>query len=109
LPLDGKRVLLIVPDNTRTAPVGLLFRTIYQHIGAKIKKLDVMIALGTHAPMSDEAINQRLEITPQQRETEYSGVQFLNHAWDDPNALANIGTIPAREIGELSNGLFEMD
>ena len=25
---QGKRVLLIVPDHTRTAPVGLLFKTI---------------------------------------------------------------------------------
>ena len=29
-----KRVLLIVPDATRTAPVGLLFQTIHEQIGA---------------------------------------------------------------------------
>ncbi len=26
LPLDGKRVLVIIPDSTRTAPIPLLFR-----------------------------------------------------------------------------------
>src|SRR2546430_55503 len=33
LDLAGKRVLLIVPDSTRTAPVGLLFRVIHDLIG----------------------------------------------------------------------------
>ena len=30
----GKRVLLIVPDATRTAPVGLLFKALHEQIGA---------------------------------------------------------------------------
>ena len=37
LHLAGKKVLLIVPDSTRTAPVGLLFRVIHDLIGAKPK------------------------------------------------------------------------
>src|SRR5262249_58247886 len=63
LKLAGKKVLLIVPDATRTAPVGLLFRVIHDLIGAETRSLDVLIALGTHPPMTDEAINRRLEIT----------------------------------------------
>jgi nickel-dependent lactate racemase len=105
----GKRVLLIVPDNTRTAPVGLLFKTIHEIIGHETAALDVMIALGTHQPMSETAINERLEISTQERATEYSRVRFLNHAWDDANQLAHIGTIPAGDIEELSGGLFAMD
>ncbi|HEX8833464.1 MAG TPA: lactate racemase domain-containing protein, partial [Abditibacteriaceae bacterium] len=69
----------------------------------------VMFALGTHQPMTEEQINHRLEITAEQRRETYGEVAFLNHAWDDESALQNIGTIPASEIGELSNGLFEMD
>jgi len=109
LALTGKRVLLIVPDSTRTAPVGLLFRTIHDLIGRETKSLDVMIALGTHPPMSDEAINRRLEITPEERAGKYRRVRVLNHAWNDPAALAYVGTIRAQEIGALSGGLFEMD
>jgi nickel-dependent lactate racemase len=108
LRLAGKRVLLIVPDSTRTAPVGLLFRAIHDLLGRDTKSLDVMIALGTHPPMSDEAINRRLEITPEERAGKYGRVRVLNHAWDDPAALAHVGTIAAAEIGELSGGLFEM-
>src|SRR5881394_2389517 len=94
LGLVGKRVLLIVPDSTRTAPVGLLFRVIHDLIGAETRSLDVLIALGTHPPMSDAAINRRLEITAQERAGRYGRVRVLNHAWDDPAALAHVGTIP---------------
>lgn len=107
--LAGKRVLLIVPDSTRTAPVGLMFRVIHDLIGEQTAALDVMIALGTHPPMSDAAINRRLEITAAQRAGRYARVRMLNHSWDDPAALTLLGTLPASEIGELSGGLFEMD
>ena len=33
----------------------------------------------------------------------------MNHEWDNPQALAFIGTIPSGEISELSGGLFAMD
>lgn len=108
LNLAGKRVLLIVPDATRTAPVGLLFRVIHDLIGAQTKSLDVLIALGTHPPMTEEAIQARLEITAAERAGKYGRVRLLNHAWNDPAALANLGIIPADEIGQLSGGLFEM-
>jgi nickel-dependent lactate racemase len=109
LNLIGQRVLLIVPDATRTAPVGLLFRALHDLIGRQTKALDVMIALGTHPPMSEEAIQRRLEISAEERAGAYRRVRFLNHAWNDPAALVPLGTIPAREIGALSGGLFEMD
>src|ERR1700722_590648 len=105
LSLAGRRVLLIVPDSTRTAPVGLLFRVIHDLIGAKTKSLDVLIALGTHPPMSDEAIHRRLEITAEERGTTYRRVRLLNHAWNDPPALSHIGTIKSAEIAALSGGL----
>ena len=33
LPLDGKRVLVIIPDGTRTAPIPLFFRVLYEQLG----------------------------------------------------------------------------
>jgi nickel-dependent lactate racemase len=108
LGLASKTVLLIVPDSTRTAPVGLLFRIIHDLIGAQTKSLDVLIALGTHPPMSEEAIHHRLEIDAEERARKYTRVRLLNHAWNDPAALAHVGTIGADEIRALSGGLFEM-
>ena len=104
-----KKVLLIVPDGTRTAPVGLLFQTLHRQIGELTRAFDILIALGTHQPMSEEAICQRLEISTAARRDVYKGVRFFNHAWNDPGALQQVGTITADEIRELSNGLFAMD
>ena len=104
-----RRVLLIVPDGTRTAPVGLLFQTLHRQIGGLTQAFDVLIALGTHQPMSEGAICERLEIDEAQRRGPYRSVRFFNHAWNDPGALRKVGTIPAEEIRSLTNGLFAMD
>ena len=105
----GKKVLLIVPDATRTAPIGQLFKAIHAQICGSATKLDVMIALSTHHAMSEEAICERLEITIEERRDQYAEVTFHNHEWDNPDAMRNLGTIPASTIEELSGGRFEMD
>ena len=105
----GRRVLLVVPDGTRTAPVGLMFKTLHQQIGSATKTFDVLIALGTHPPMSEEAICGRLEISMAERQAQYRNVRFFNHEWDNPAALKEVGVIPAADIHGLTNGLFSMD
>ena len=102
----GKRLLLIVPDNTRSGPVGTMFKLIFEQIGDKVKNLDILIALGTHQPMTEEQICQRLEITTEQRQQEYSKVRFFNHIWDKKETFTSIGKITAQEITDLSDGLF---
>ena len=105
----NKKVLVIVPDGTRTAPVGLVFKTLFSQIGEATAEFDILIALGTHQPMTAEAICDRLEISPAEHQSNYRKVRFFNHAWDNPDALARIGTISAKSIEELSSGLFSMD
>ena len=104
-----KKVLLIVPDATRTCPLGMLFAGVFDRIGAATKTLDVMIALGTHQPMSEEAICQRLEITAEERRGKYGSVRFFNHEWDNPAALRHIGQLTREETRELTGGLLEME
>src|SRR5256712_8730778 len=104
-----KMVLLIVPDGTRSAPVGLLFHTLHGQMSEATQASDVLIALGTHQPMSETAICQRLEISEAERRETYRRVRFFDHAWNDPAALKRIGVIAAEEISRLSNGLFAMD
>jgi len=104
-----KKVLVIVPDGTRTAPVGLLFQTLYRQIGETSKAFDILIALGTHQPMSEAAICRRLEISESERAETYRRIRFFNHTWNNPSALKRVGVIPAGEISKLSNGLFAMD
>ncbi len=105
--LRGKRVLAIVPDNTRTAPIDLMFRVLHGVVlGAGAAAFDVLIALGTHPPMSEEAINQRLGLTPADRAGRYGKVKVFNHAWNEPSALATIGTISEDEVAAISGGLM---
>jgi nickel-dependent lactate racemase len=107
--MSGKRLLLIVPDATRGCPLGMVFKEVYRHLAPEVASLDVMIALGTHPPMSEEAICERLEITGEERSTQYAKVGFLNHEWDNPAALRQIGVLTPDEISNLSGGLFAME
>src|SRR3979490_1026997 len=78
----NKKILLIVPDGTRTAPVGLLFKTLYEQIGSNTKAFDVLIALGPHPPMTQQAMCERLEISLTERTGKYADVGLFNHEWD---------------------------
>ena len=107
--LRGKRILLIVPDATRSCPLGKIFKEVHRQLSGEVAVLDVMIALGTHPPMSEEAICERLDMTPRERAGEYASTRFLNHAWDDPASLRQIGVLTREETHELSGGIFSME
>jgi len=100
----GKRVLLIVPDHTRTAPIPMFFRLLYEMIAPAAKKFDVLIALGTHPPEEEERIAELLGAGADERARRFPGVEVFNHDWNNPSALREIGTIPAEEMARLSDG-----
>src|SRR5690349_9424647 len=77
--LDGKRVIVIIPDGTRTAPIPLMFRLLHELLGRRVAALDYLIALGTHKPMSEEQINHRIGVTAEERAGPYAGVNVFNH------------------------------
>jgi len=105
--LDGKRTLVIIPDGTRTAPIPLLFALLGETLGARVAALDYLIALGTHPPMAEEAIDALVGVSAAERERRYPGVQVFNHEWDHPDQLARIGVIAADEAVTLSDGLLK--
>jgi nickel-dependent lactate racemase len=102
----GKRILVLIPDNTRSGPIGEIFKIIYDLVGAKVKALDCLVALGTHQPMSEEQICTRLSMTADERRGKYAKVKFFNHEWDKPQTFTSIGKISADEIEQISDGLF---
>lgn len=104
---DGKKILFIIPDHSRTAPIDVMFRTLYGILAHRVDHLDFLIALGTHPPMSDDAINERVGITASQRTTVYPQARFFNHHWKDPQQLRHIGTISELEVEALSGGLMK--
>jgi nickel-dependent lactate racemase len=109
LPLDGRRVLVIIPDGTRSAPLPLLFRLLYELLGRRAAQLDYLIALGTHPPLSEEAIARLLGASAEERRQHYRGVRIFNHHWDRPEWLRHLGSIPAEEVRQLSDGLLERE
>ena len=126
-----KRVLVIIPDGTRTAPIPLLFRLLYEQFGRRAAQLDYLIALGTHPPMLHEAIDHLVGVTVTQRVKDepgyiiqtpsidslvgataveraqrYPNVRIFNHDWHNPQMLTTIGVISRKEAGELTGGLL---
>ena len=104
--IDGKRVLIIIPDSTRTAPIPLFFRLFHEVLSARVAALDSMVALGTHQLMSEKALCRLVGITAEEQRTTFASVGLFNHRWDVEGTLVTVGTIPADEIRALSNGLL---
>lgn len=106
---DGKRVLLVVPDATRTAPLPLLFDAVHGALQPAATKIDVVVALGTHPPMPQEAICKLLGISDEDRNGRYVDVTLYNHAWDDPVQLTTIGELTRADVEEVSDGLLSLE
>ena len=105
--VHGDRVLVIIPDGTRTAPVPALFCQICNLLLDQVAKLDFLIALGTHPPMSEEEILTHVGITRTEKQKLYSRVNLFNHTWKDPETLVTLTTISAEEVGEITGGLIQ--
>jgi nickel-dependent lactate racemase len=104
--LDGKRVLIIIPDSTRTAPLPLMFRLFTECLGEIASALDFLVALGTHQPMKEEALCRLVGITPEERTSRYKRVNLFNHRWDLPETFVTVGSIQQSEIEEITGGLM---
>lgn len=104
--LDGKRVIVIIPDGTRTAPIPLMFRLINETLGARTRALDYLIALGTHPLMSAEAIDRLVGASEEDRARLYPGVRIFNHRWDLPETFTTLGQISREEMSAITDGLL---
>src|ERR1700744_5722368 len=58
LPVDDARVLVLIPDGTRTMPMPRLFGILENELSARVRNLDFLVALGTHQPMSDAQLSR---------------------------------------------------
>ena len=97
----GQRVLVLIPDHTRSLPLPFLFRTLVQ-ILQDTKQLDFMVALGTHPPLDAESINRLIGITSEERVTAFKHIRLLNHAWSDPAALTTLGVMERDEVKRIA-------
>lgn len=105
----GQRVLVIVPDATRTAPLPLLFGEVCRKLAGSAAALDVLIALGTHPPMTREQIAKLLGLPIDLSCPAFPKLRVFNHAWDDPAQLTELGTLSCEETGAISDGLLSLE
>lgn len=50
---------MLVPDGTRVCPLPLLVGAVHQAPHGRVSRLTVLIALGTHGAMSEDALAAR--------------------------------------------------
>jgi nickel-dependent lactate racemase len=107
--VDGRSVCILVPDGTRTCPLPLLLGAVHAALSGRVSRMTTLIALGTHQPMTDAAIARHLGFTEGALEATYPGMTVLNHEWWLPGTFADLGTIPAARLAELSEGRLAVD
>lgn len=97
----GQKVLVLIPDHTRSLPLPELFRMVVEVLH-DARELNVMVALGTHPGYTEEGLNHLVGITADERATTFRHVGLFNHAWDDPAALTSLGVLDQDEIKRLA-------
>ncbi|MCC6802723.1 MAG: DUF2088 domain-containing protein [Anaerolineae bacterium] len=102
---SGRKLLVLIPDHTRTIPLPQLFRMMVEVLG-DASKLDFMVALGTHPPLDDAALNKLVGITHDERLTRYGWVGLHNHNWNTPDALEQIGTLTQARVKEIAGAAW---
>lgn len=102
---SGKRVLVLIPDHTRTLPLPQLFR-IMVDVLSDASKLDFMVALGTHPPLDESALLKLVGVSHDERLTHYGWVGLFNHAWDKADSLEQIGTLTQDRVKEIAGAAW---
>ncbi len=101
--VEGRRVLVLTPDATRTCPLPMLVRAVHDAFGASAAALDFMVAVGTHTPLDEAEVLRLYGIAPAERAA-FGNARFLSHRWDVPGTLERIGWLEEELVAELSEG-----
>ena len=93
---EKKKVLAVPPDYTRLpSRSGELTEFAWQYYGDKLT--DILPALGTHTPMTDDQISQMYGTTPRNL--------FRIHNWRTD--VVTLGTVPSEFVNEVSAGAVD--
>lgn len=94
----AKKVLLLPPDITRVhSRAGILTQMLYKRLTDSGAHCDVMPALGTHLPVTEDEMDAMFGFIPHDC--------FITHDWR--NDVVTLGEIPADFVREASGGMVE--
>jgi lactate racemase len=85
----ARNAVIIADDLTRLTPVDRVIPHVLEELnaaGMSDDQITVLIALGTHRPMTEPEIDQRFGNEVMRR------VQVLNSPWTDPEQMQDLGT-----------------
>ncbi len=97
LELGGRSLCLVIPDATRTCPLPLLLAAVESAVRGRVRSCTAVVALGTHAPMSEAAIRAMVGATH---------LDVVNHEWWTDTTYASVGRLSAETVSALSEGLL---
>ena len=90
---ERQKVIAVPPDYTRLpSKAGELTEIAWEYYGDKLT--DILPALGTHTPMTDEQISHMFGQTPREL--------FRDHDWR--NDVITLGEVPSEYVREISEG-----
>ena len=93
-----KKVLIIPPDFTRFhSNAGFIANTYYHLLTERNIKVDIIPALGTHAPMSQEECQKMYGDIPFDK--------FIIHKWRED--VVKLGEVPGDYISSITDGLWK--
>jgi nickel-dependent lactate racemase len=105
--LDGKRIIILIPDGTRTMPMPQMFDLFEEILRPRVKALDFLVALGTHPIMGDQQLSRLIGRTVV--DGKVGNTNIFNHHWENPSTFANLGSIPASEVEKITSGRMSQD
>ncbi len=75
-------------------------------LAGRVSRMTVLVALGTHAPMTEAQLARHLGYPAGDLAARYPGMEVRNHEWADPATFVSLGVIPGARVAELSGGLL---
>ena len=102
----SRRVVIVADDLTRQTPVDVILPILLDELqagGIRDEQVGVLVALGTHRPMSRAEIEARFGPAVTGR------VPVVNHPWQDPAQLADLGVTPNGAPIQVSRLAVEAD
>lgn len=102
--LADKRVLLIVPDKTRSGPTPLFLRALAERLCPIATGLDAMVALGTHDPLKGDAFEEYTRAIQAGGDCGGRPPRILQHHFRATSQLRLVANLSAAEVSDMTMG-----